>query len=69
MGTQNPGHEFRIEDRIRVSHAPRCVNLQVATQRSTDYDANLRRRGYDELPRYLDLLFLPASPMHNVTRS
>jgi hypothetical protein len=38
---QKPGHEFRIESRIRVSHAPRRVNLQVATQRSTDYDANL----------------------------
>jgi hypothetical protein len=38
---QTPGHEFRIEARIRVSHAPRRVNLQVATQRSTDYDANL----------------------------
>src|SRR3954466_7650854 len=38
---QKPGHEFRIEARIRVSHAPRRVNLQVATQRSTDYDANL----------------------------
>ena len=38
---QKPGHEFRIEARIRVSHAPRRVNLQVATQRSTDYEANL----------------------------
>ena len=38
---QKPGHEFRIEARIRVSHAPRRVNLQVATQRSTDDDANL----------------------------
>jgi hypothetical protein len=38
---QKPRHEFRIEARIRVSHAPRRVNLQVATQRSTDYDANL----------------------------
>jgi hypothetical protein len=38
---QKSRHEFRIEARIRVSHAPRRVNLQVATQRSTDYDANL----------------------------
>ena len=38
---QRPGHEFRIEARIRVSHAPRRVNLQVATQRSTDDDSNL----------------------------
>jgi hypothetical protein len=35
------GYEFRIEARIRVSHAPRRVNLQVFTQRSTDDDANL----------------------------
>ena len=38
---RKPGHEFRIEARIRVSHAPRRVNLQIATQRSTDDDANL----------------------------
>ena len=38
---QKPGHEFRIEARIRVSHAPRRVNLQIATQRSTDDYANL----------------------------
>jgi len=38
---QKAGHEFRIEARIRVSHAPRRVNLQVATQRSSDDDANL----------------------------
>ena len=38
---QKAGHEFRIEARIRVSHAPRRVNLQVATQRSPDDDANL----------------------------
>ncbi len=38
---QKPGHEFRIEARIRVSHAPRRVNLQIATQRSSDDDDNL----------------------------
>jgi hypothetical protein len=38
---KKPDHEFRIEARIRVSHAPRRVNLQIATQRSTDEDANL----------------------------
>lgn len=38
---QKPHHELRIEARIRVSHAPRRVNLQVLTQRSTDDDANL----------------------------
>src|SRR5262245_66586930 len=32
---RKPGHEVRIEARIRVSHAPRRVNLQVATQRMT----------------------------------
>jgi hypothetical protein len=33
--------EFRIEARIRVSHAPRRVNLQVQTQRTTDYHSHL----------------------------
>ncbi len=36
-----PGREVRIEARIRSSHAPRRVNLQVATQRTTDWDSNL----------------------------
>jgi hypothetical protein len=38
---QKPGHEFRIEARVRSSHAPRRVNLQVLTQKTTDYDSNL----------------------------
>jgi hypothetical protein len=38
---QKTGYEFRIEARVRSSHAPRRINLQVATQRSTDDDANL----------------------------
>ena len=35
------GREVRIEARLRVSHAPRRVNLQVLTQRTTDYHAHL----------------------------
>jgi hypothetical protein len=38
---RQPGHEVRIEARIRVSHAPRRVNLQVLTQRTTDYHSHL----------------------------
>ena len=38
---QKPGHEFRIEARVRSSHAPRRINLQILTQRTTDYDSNL----------------------------
>src|SRR5205814_10288987 len=38
---QKPGHEFRIEARVRSSHAPRRVNLQVLTQRTTDYESQL----------------------------
>jgi len=38
---QKPGHEFRIEARVRSSHAPRRVNLQILTQRTTDYDSHL----------------------------
>ncbi|HEU5161665.1 MAG TPA: hypothetical protein VFV54_00835 [Thermoanaerobaculia bacterium] len=36
-----PGFEVRIEARIRASHAPRRVNLQVQTQRTTDYHSHL----------------------------
>jgi hypothetical protein len=38
---RTPGHEVRIEARIRVSHAPRRVNLQVLTQRTTNYYSHL----------------------------
>lgn len=38
---QKPGHEFRIEARVRSSHAPRRINLQILTQRTTDYDSDL----------------------------
>jgi hypothetical protein len=38
---EKPGHEVRIEARIRVSHAPRRVNLQIQTQRTTDYHSHL----------------------------
>jgi len=36
-----PGHELRVEARIRVSHAPRRVNLHVNTQRTTDFHSHL----------------------------
>lgn len=38
---RKPGHELRIEARVRSSHAPRRVNLQVLTQRTTDNHAHL----------------------------
>jgi hypothetical protein len=38
---RRPGHEVRIEARLRVSHAPRRINLQVLTQRTTDYHSHL----------------------------
>jgi hypothetical protein len=38
---RSPGHEVRIEARIRVSQAPRRVNLQVLTRRTTDYHSHL----------------------------
>src|SRR4029078_279529 len=38
---QKPGHEFRIEARVRSSHAPRRINLQVLTKRTTDYESQL----------------------------
>lgn len=34
-------HELRVETRIRVSHAPRRVNLHVNHQRTTDFHSHL----------------------------
>ncbi|MDA0193713.1 MAG: hypothetical protein O2887_00605 [Bacteroidetes bacterium] len=36
-----PGYELRVEARIRVSHAPRRVNLHVNHQRTTDFHSHL----------------------------
>ncbi len=36
-----PGYELRAEARIRVSHAPRRVNLHFNHQRTTDYHSHL----------------------------
>jgi hypothetical protein len=38
---QQPSNELRIEARIRVSHAPRRVNLHLNTQRTTDFHSHL----------------------------
>jgi hypothetical protein len=34
-------HEIRVETRVRVSHAPRRINLHLNTQRTTDYHTHL----------------------------
>lgn len=36
-----PGYALRIEARIRVSHAPRRVNLHLNTQKTTDFHSHL----------------------------
>jgi hypothetical protein len=36
-----PGYELRIEARVRVSQAPRRINLSLNTQRTTDFHSNL----------------------------
>jgi hypothetical protein len=38
---RQPGYGLRVEARIRVSHAPRRVNLHVNTQRTTDFHSHL----------------------------
>jgi hypothetical protein len=38
---KEPGMKLRIETRIRVSEAPRRVNLQLFTQRTTNYHSHL----------------------------
>ncbi|MGZ5439280.1 MAG: hypothetical protein ACXWFJ_05480 [Candidatus Aminicenantales bacterium] len=38
---ERPGHELRIEARIRTDHAPRRVNLNLNTQKTTDFHSDL----------------------------
>ena len=38
---RDPNYELRIAARIRVSHAPRRVNLHLNTQRTTDFHSHL----------------------------
>ena len=38
---EKPGHELRIEARIRTDHAPRRVNLHLNTQKTTDFHSHL----------------------------
>ncbi len=38
---KKPGYEIRIEARIRVSHAPRRVNLSLNTQKTVDFHTHL----------------------------
>jgi hypothetical protein len=38
---KEPGMRLRLEARIRVSHAPRRVNLQLFTQSTTNYHSHL----------------------------
>ena len=38
---KEPGYELRIEARIRVSHAPRQVNLHLNTQKTVDFHTHL----------------------------
>jgi hypothetical protein len=37
-----PGHELRIEARVRISEAPRRVHLSANTQKTTNYEEHLR---------------------------
>ena len=37
-----PGYQVRLEARVRVHESPRRVHLQINTQKTTDYDYNLR---------------------------
>lgn len=38
---QNPKYEFRIEARVRVSDAPKRINLHLNTQRTTNFHSHL----------------------------
>jgi hypothetical protein len=37
-----PGHELRLEARVRISEAPRRVHLSANTQKTTNYEEHLR---------------------------
>jgi hypothetical protein len=37
----NPGYALRIEVRVRSSHAPRRINIQLTTQKTTDFHSHL----------------------------
>lgn len=47
-----PGQELRIEARIRVSHAPRRVNLHLNTQRTTDFHSHLMEYDIPDADRW-----------------
>ncbi|MCX7797059.1 MAG: hypothetical protein N2249_00365 [Melioribacter sp.] len=38
---QRPEFEFRIEAKVKVSHAPKRINLHINTQRTTDFHTHL----------------------------
>lgn len=38
---KKPGYALRIEARVRSSHAPRRINLQLSTQKTTDFHSHL----------------------------
>ncbi|HUT23849.1 MAG TPA: hypothetical protein VM492_05860 [Sumerlaeia bacterium] len=38
---KKPGYALRIEVRVRSSHAPRRINLQLSTQKTTDFHSHL----------------------------
>lgn len=39
---QKAGYELRVEARVKVSHAPRRLNIMINTQRTIDYHEHLR---------------------------
>jgi hypothetical protein len=47
-----PGREVRISARIRSSHAPRRVNLQIQTPHTTDYHSHLMEFDLSEANRW-----------------
>lgn len=38
---ERPGHELRVEARVRADHAPRRINLHFNTQRTKDFHSHL----------------------------
>ncbi|MDD4032522.1 MAG: hypothetical protein PHS48_04665 [Bacteroidales bacterium] len=52
-----PDYEIRVEARIKVSHAPRRVNLSFNTQRTTDFHSDLMEFDIPDTDNYHTISF------------
>jgi hypothetical protein len=58
---KEPDTRLRLEARLRVSHAPRRVNLQFLTRRTTDYHSNLMEYDIPDTNRWHTISWTPPN--------